>query len=71
VESGAKCRRLALSRTRLAQRFLERTGVTPKRFARIVRFYRALSLLGRSENIAVTALLAATRYPNSASVAEP
>jgi AraC-like DNA-binding protein len=87
---------LALSRTRLAQRFLERTGVTPKRFARIVRFHRALSLLGRSENIAAAAaetgyydqahmyrdfaefarmtpgeFLAATRYPSSASVAEP
>lgn len=89
-------RRLALSRTRLARRFLERAGVTPKRFARIVRFHRALSLLGRGENITAAAgetgyydqahmyrdfaefarmtpgeFLAAARYPNSASVAEP
>ena len=96
VSVNAIGRRLALSRTRLAQRFLERTGVTPKRFARIVRFHRALSLLGRSENIAETAgetgyydqahmyrdfaefarmtpgeFLAAARYPNSASLAEP
>lgn len=89
-------RRLSLSRSRLAQRFLERTGVTPKRFARIVRFHRALSLLARSESIITAAaetgyydqahmyrdfaefagltpgeFLAATRYPNSASIAEP
>jgi AraC-like DNA-binding protein len=89
-------RRLSLSRSRLAQRFLERTGVTPKRFARIVRFHRALSLLAHSESIITTAaetgyydqahmyrdftefacmtpgeFLTATRYPNSASVAEP
>ncbi|MGB6521393.1 MAG: helix-turn-helix domain-containing protein [Candidatus Cybelea sp.] len=95
ISVGGLGEHLALSRTRLAQRFLERTGVTPKRFARIVRFHNALSLLGRSENIASTAaetgyydqahmyrdfaefarmtpgeFLAATRYPNSASVAE-
>lgn len=89
-------RQVALARPKLARRFLDRFGVTPKRFARIVRFNRALSLLGRSEDILTTAaeagyydqahmyrdfgefarmtpreFLAASGYPNSASLAEP
>jgi len=46
---------LGLSRAHLAARFRSRLGVTPKRFARIVRFSNALSLLGRIENIAFAA----------------
>jgi AraC-like DNA-binding protein len=48
-------RQVALSRTKLARRFSDYFGVTPKRFARIVRFHRALSLLGSSEDITATA----------------
>jgi AraC-like DNA-binding protein len=44
--------RLGVSRHEFARRFRDRTGLTPKRFARIVRFHNALSLLHRSENIA-------------------
>jgi len=47
--------RLGLSRARLAQRFRDRLGITPKRFARIVRFSNALSVIGREENIASAA----------------
>ncbi|HEX3457729.1 MAG TPA: helix-turn-helix domain-containing protein, partial [Candidatus Baltobacteraceae bacterium] len=46
---------LGLSRPRFAQRFRERIGVTPKRFARMVRFHSALEMLGRSSSIALTA----------------
>jgi AraC-like DNA-binding protein len=46
---------LGLSRAHLATRFRSRIGVTPKRFARIVRFSNALSLLGEIENIASAA----------------
>ncbi|HEY6486717.1 MAG TPA: helix-turn-helix domain-containing protein [Candidatus Cybelea sp.] len=89
--------RNAVAAVLAAQRWLaRRTGVTPKRFARIVRFRRALSLLGSTESIITAAaeagyydqahmyrdfgefagltpgeFLGATRYPNSASVAEP
>ncbi len=34
------------SRSRLAQRFREQVGLAPKRYARVVRFRRALELLG-------------------------
>jgi AraC-like DNA-binding protein len=86
---------IGVARPRLAQRFSERVGVTPKRFARTVRFHNALSLLGRNGSIAGTAaeleyfdqshlyrdfaefarmtpaeVLAARRYPGSASLAE-
>ncbi len=44
--------RLGVSRHEFASRFRDRTGLTPKRFARIVRFHNALSLLQRSEKIA-------------------
>jgi AraC-like DNA-binding protein len=43
---------LRLTRSRLAHRFFDAFGVTPKRFARIVRFRNALSHLGREESIA-------------------
>ncbi len=46
---------LGLSRARFAARFRSQIGLTPKRFARIVRFSDALSLLGRSQNIAAAA----------------
>jgi AraC-like DNA-binding protein len=47
--------RLGVSRHEFARRFRDRTGLTPKRFARIVRFHNALSLLHRSETIAAVA----------------
>lgn len=37
------------SRSRLAQRFREQIGLAPKRYARVVRFHRALELLGASD----------------------
>jgi AraC-like DNA-binding protein len=88
--------RLGVSRQEFARRFRDRTGLTPKRFARIIRFYNALSLLHRNEKIAAVAaelayydqahmyrdfaefarltpgeFIAATRYPESPSLAEP
>jgi AraC-like DNA-binding protein len=45
----------AIPRPQLAQRFRDRVGVTPKRFARIVRFHAALARLSRSRNIAAAA----------------
>ncbi|HEY1977638.1 MAG TPA: helix-turn-helix domain-containing protein [Candidatus Baltobacteraceae bacterium] len=42
---------LGISRARFARRFRDRTGVTPKYFARIVRFSSALSALSHSESI--------------------
>lgn len=42
-------------RTQLARRFRDRVGLSPKRFARIVRFHDALSHLGRAGVIAATA----------------
>jgi AraC-like DNA-binding protein len=87
--------RLSAPRARLARRFCEYYGVTPKLFARIVRFDHALSLLQESRDIAAAAaalayadqshlyrdfsqfsgmtpgaLLSATRYAGSGSVAE-
>ena len=47
--------RLGVSRDEFARRFRDHTGLTPKRFARIVRFHNALSLLHRSEKIAAVA----------------
>ncbi|MGA8099324.1 MAG: helix-turn-helix domain-containing protein [Candidatus Cybelea sp.] len=47
--------RLGVSRNEFARRFRDHTGLTPKRFARIVRFHNALSLLHRSEKIAAVA----------------
>jgi AraC-like DNA-binding protein len=46
---------LGLSRAHLSARFRASIGVTPKRFARIVRFSNALTLLASSENIASAA----------------
>jgi AraC-like DNA-binding protein len=46
---------LGLSRSRFAERFRSRIGVTPKRYARIVRFSNALSILGNVESIASAA----------------
>jgi len=40
-----------LRRAALAQRFCDAVGVTPKRFARIVRFHTSLALLGRRGSI--------------------
>jgi len=88
--------RLGVSRNEFARRFRDGTGLTPKRFARIVRFHSALSLLHRTEQIAAVAaeldyydqahmyrdfaefahltpgdFVAARRYPESPSLAEP
>jgi AraC-like DNA-binding protein len=46
---------LSLQRSRLAQRFSDGLGLVPKRYARIVRFHAALSVLGRTESIATAA----------------
>jgi AraC-like DNA-binding protein len=46
---------LGVSRHEFARRFRDHTGLTPKRFARIVRFHNALSLLHQSEKIAAVA----------------
>lgn len=46
---------IGITRSQLAQRFCDRIGVKPKRYARIVRFHSALSLLARGETIAATA----------------
>jgi len=46
---------LNLSRSQFAQRFRDGTGLTPKRFARIVRFHNALSLLAKNAEIASVA----------------
>ncbi len=46
---------LRLSRSQLAERFRSRVGVTPKRFARIVRFHNALSMLEQVQSIASVA----------------
>jgi AraC-like DNA-binding protein len=87
---------LGVPRSRVARRFCEYTGITPKLFGRVVRFHNALRLLGRVESIAAAAaelayydqahmyrdfaefarmtpaaFLSATRYPGSASLAEP
>jgi AraC-like DNA-binding protein len=43
---------LGISRSVFAQRFRDRTGLTPKRFARILRFRHALSLLAGANGIA-------------------
>ncbi len=88
--------RLGVSRNEFARRFRDGTGLTPKRFARIVRFHSALSLLHRTGQIAAVAaelayydqahmyrdfaefahltpgdFVAARRYPESPSLAEP
>ena len=46
---------LGLSRSQFGQRFRDLTGLGPKRFARIIRFRQALSLLGKAKNIASVA----------------
>jgi AraC-like DNA-binding protein len=44
--------RISMPRARLARRFCDYSGVTPKLFARIVRFHHALGVLGSVESIA-------------------
>jgi AraC-like DNA-binding protein len=44
-----------LSRSRFAELFRREFGVTPKRYARIVRFHHALALLGSGEKLVDTA----------------
>jgi AraC-like DNA-binding protein len=44
--------RTGLERSRFARRFREALGVTPKRYARILRFHRALDLIARDGEIA-------------------
>lgn len=48
AEVGAVARRLGLSGRRLIEIFTEDVGMTPKRFARVSRFQRALALLERA-----------------------
>jgi AraC-like DNA-binding protein len=43
------CDRLGWTRQRLARRFTERVGLTPKRFARVRRFQRLLSSVGSGD----------------------
>lgn len=52
--------RIGLSWSRFTTRFREQVGVTPKRYARIARFRRALTLLheGRTPSLATAALTA-------------
>ncbi|HEY3675687.1 MAG TPA: helix-turn-helix domain-containing protein [Candidatus Tumulicola sp.] len=45
-----------LTRPRLAHRFRQELGVTPKRFARIVRFHQALRSLGNKATPSATAI---------------
>jgi AraC-like DNA-binding protein len=46
---------LALSERQLERRFLLRVGVTPKRFARLARFHRAVSLMDAVPGLATVA----------------
>jgi AraC-like DNA-binding protein len=55
VSVDAVAMELGLSRARFAERFRSRIGVTPKKFARIVRFGNALSMLAGAETIAAAA----------------
>ena len=95
VSLEALSAQLGVARSRLGRRFSERVGVTPKRFARVIRFHNAISVLGETGDIAEAAadleyfdqshlyrdfaefarmtpaeMLAARRYPGSASLAE-
>jgi AraC-like DNA-binding protein len=46
---------LGMPRALFARRFSDFVGVTPKRFARILRFHNALALIGRGQGIATAA----------------
>jgi len=55
------------SRSRLAQRFREQVGLAPKRYARVVRFHRALELLrGRDGGDSLSAIALAAGYYDQA-----
>ena len=97
VSIGTLRERTGLSKTRMATAFRDQVGVTPKLYARIQRFRRALEMINQgSDPLADVALaagyydqphlnaefrklsglapgeyLAAARYPNSVSLAEP
>jgi AraC-like DNA-binding protein len=49
VEIGALAREIGCSRTYLAARFQEHVGLSPRSAARVLRFERAVRLLGRAE----------------------
>jgi transcriptional regulator GlxA family with amidase domain len=49
---------LALSERQLERRFLLRVGMMPKRFARLARFQRAISLMDSASALAAVAQLA-------------
>jgi AraC-like DNA-binding protein len=51
-EIGSK---LSIPRSRLSRRFCHFVGVTPKRYARIIRFHRALGSISRGQAIAAVA----------------
>jgi AraC-like DNA-binding protein len=55
-----------LSWTRLAAVFRDQVGVTPKRYARIVRFRHALALLDESPDLPLTSIALAAGYYDQA-----
>ena len=88
--------RAGLGRTRFSEAFRAQVGLTPKQYARVLRFRRALALLQRGQPLSTAALtagyydqphmnadfremagltpaafVAASRYPNTPSLAEP
>ena len=46
---GALCDELGCSRTHMLRRFNEQIGVSPKTYARVLRFQRAVHLLGHRD----------------------
>jgi AraC-like DNA-binding protein len=54
--------RSGCSRTRFTSMFREQVGVTPKRFARLLRFRRALEMVGRGDRELVDVALATGYY---------
>lgn len=70
VHSGLSIRglaeRLAVSERQLLRVFLERTGLSPKQFARTIRFQRALSLLHGQEGAALSEIALSCGYYDQA-----
>jgi AraC-like DNA-binding protein len=62
IEVGRVCRELGLSRRRFIQIFTEDVGMTPKRYARVRRFQRALALATASAAPRWTELALASGY---------
>lgn len=55
---AATARALGMSERQLERRFLARVGVTPKRFATLRRFERAVALLGKAPSLGAAAVAA-------------